>query len=136
MHAVINTRNFIFAPSLHGRTHVYRQTENKREIRRTRADGFTLTDLWRPRCRRGWGRSWASNGTKVQQVVQGQRWEQQQGVGVTAGSAGKDNQGGAELSTALKEATRRRNLTLQLRHTQHCLAIVFVIQFQLSNFIS
>lgn len=73
---------------------------------------------------------------KVQQVVQGQRWEQQQGVGVTAGSAGKDNQGGAELSTALKEATRRRNLTLQLRHTQHCLAIVFVIQFQLSNFIS
>lgn len=69
----------------------------------------------------------------MQQVVQGQRWEQQQGVGVTAGSAGRDNQGGAELSTALKEATRM-NLTLQFRHTQHCLAIVFVIQIQLSNF--
>lgn len=78
------------------------------------------------------GRSWASRGTveaKVQQVVQGQRWEQQQGVGVTASSAGKDNQGGAELGRALKEATRRMNLTLQLRHTQHCLVIVFVIRF-------
>lgn len=71
----------------------------------------------------------------MQQIVQGQRWEQQQGVGVTASSAGKDNQGGAELSRALKEATRRMNLTLQRRHTQHCLAIVFVIQLQLSDFI-
>lgn len=49
---------------------------------------------------------------------------------------GRDNQGGAELSRALKEATRRMNLTLQLRHTQHCLVIMFAIQLQLSNFIS
>lgn len=80
------------------------------------------------------GRSCGSRGaveTKVQQVVQGQRWEQQQGVGVTASSAERDNQGGAELSRALKEATRRMNLALQLRHTQHCLVIVFVLQLQL-----
>lgn len=40
----------------------------------------------------------------------------------------EDNQGGAKLSRALKDATRRMNLTLQPRHTQHCFAIVFIIQ--------
>lgn len=56
----------------------------------------------------------------------GQRLEQQQSVGVAASWEGEDNQGGAELSGALKEATRGMNLTLQLRHTQHCFAIVSV----------
>lgn len=54
---------------------------------------------------------------------------------LAASSAGEDNQGGAELCGALKEATRRMNLMLQLRHTQHCPAIVFIIQLQLSNFV-
>lgn len=55
-------------------------------------------------------------------------------VGVATSSAGEDNQGGAELSKALKEVTRGMNLTLQFRHTQHCFAIVFIKQLQLSDF--
>jgi len=65
----------------------------------------------------------------------GQRWEQEQGAGVAASSAGEGSQGGAELSRALKEATRRMDLTLQLRHTQRRLVIVFITQPQLSNFV-
>lgn len=37
----------------------------------------------------------------------------------------EDNQGGAKLSRALKDATRRMNLTLQPRHTQLCNSIYY-----------